>query len=99
MIRRLRDGWEPDIPCLGPEVMCWFKDDVDDPEPLTEAEVAVIEATADDPASSEVDCGRSVGAFWCIRPTGHEGECNRAYPSGRPALDAADATPTEAHDA
>lgn len=45
VIRRLRGGWEPDIPCLGPEVWCWFHPDNDDPEPLTEAERAVVEAT------------------------------------------------------
>lgn len=45
VVRRLRTGWEPDIPVLGPEVWCWFHPDHDDPEPLSAVEVAVIEAT------------------------------------------------------
>ena len=45
VIRRLRTGWEPDIPCIGPGVWCWFHPDTDEPEPMTAAEVAVIEAT------------------------------------------------------
>lgn len=43
VIRRLLDGWEPDVPCLGPEVWCWFRGD-DDPEPLTPAELLVLSA-------------------------------------------------------
>lgn len=41
VVRRLLDGWELDVPCLGPEVWCWFRGD-DDPEPLTSAEQAVL---------------------------------------------------------
>lgn len=44
VIRRLRGGWEPDIPCIGPEVWCWFHPDEMDPVPMTPAERAVLDA-------------------------------------------------------
>jgi hypothetical protein len=50
--RRLRGGWKADIPCLGPEVWCWFHP-VHDPELMTSAERAVLDRL-DDKEHSDV---------------------------------------------
>lgn len=37
--KRFRAGWEPDEPCIGPPVLCWFRDaNSDEPEAVTDSE-------------------------------------------------------------
>jgi len=50
VIRRLLEGWEPDEPCIGEPVLCWFQDNNDEPEPVTPAEAeAIAHATRTQP--------------------------------------------------